>query len=110
MPTHRHWCRHNARRSRLIHSEILYLINYWPDVMTFSADVHVPQRMNPNDFQNPDLSQVKMSTLHTGWIAIINALDVHGPQRMKTVYFYHMAFTIAHLRYKISFNLIDRLL
>lgn len=50
----------------LIRSKILYLINHWPDVMTFSPDIRVPQRMNPNDFHEPDLSsgptQVKMST------------------------------------------------
>ncbi len=32
-------------------------------------------------------SQVKMSTLHIAWIAIIIAVDVHDPQRVKTIDF-----------------------
>lgn len=30
------------------------------------------------------VAKVKMSTVHIGWIAIIIAVDVHDPQRMKT--------------------------
>lgn len=56
--------------------------------MTFSTDIPAPQRMNPNDFHDPDLytgtSQVKMST---GRIAVVIAAAVHGPQRMKAIDF-----------------------
>lgn len=40
------------------------------------------QRMNPNNYYDPYLysgtAQVKMLTFHTGWIAIVMAVDVHG--------------------------------
>lgn len=45
--------------------------------------------MDPNGLHDPDLSpgstQVKMSILHTSWIAIIIAVKVYGPQRMKSI-------------------------
>lgn len=88
-------------------------LNDWPVVMTFSTDIHVPQRMNHVNLHGAGLSsattQVKMSILHTGWVDIIIAVDVHGALIMKNIDFENDAsFTVTYLWYKIS-NLISSL-
>lgn len=85
--------------------------------MTFTTDIHGPQRTNPNEFGDPDLSSTpspplsgQMSTVHTGCITVIIAADVHVPQRMNAIDLGdHVSFPPVHLEYKISSNRIARL-
>ena len=53
--------------------------------MTFITDIHDPQRMNPNDFGDPDLSSNSNLRSECQLCTIIIAADVHGPRRVNAI-------------------------